>query len=351
MASPSGAGSLSVAVAGAGGYVGGELLGLLAGHPAVGKLAALSDTWAGQPAHAAHPRLLGREVPAFVPFGADRLLDCDAAFFATPHAVASRYARQLLEAGKLVIDCSPDFRLRDLKEWERWYGQPHPEPDLVAQAAYGLPELFAADIAKADLIAVPGCYATCIQLAAAPLVRALAAEGCRSVSIFAAGMSGTSGAGRRADRPELLLAEAGNNASAYALGGHRHSAEVIQGLQLNSGIGVELAFVPHLLPLPRGMIATLHIGGDCNELTAEQAAAALAEAYRDEPFVEVLDAGQAPQLASVLHTNRAVVGTAADGQPAIAVCAIDNLLKGAAGQAVQCLNLRLNLAPSAGLPS
>ena len=343
-------GKLTAGIAGAAGYVGGELIRILAGHGQIGRIVAFSDSWQGRPVSAAHPRLLaiGRELD-FVPFSPQQLPECDVVFFATPVGVAAKHAPALLAEEKIVVDCGPDFRLRDIGVWQQVYSLEHPAPELVEQAAYGLPELFAADTAKANLIAAPGCYATCIQLAAAPVVRVIAGQGATEVRIVAAGMSGTSGAGRRTDRPDLLLAEAGNNACAYALDGHRHAPEIVQGIGKYAGLEAQLAFVPHLLPLPRGMLATIHIIADGKFVPAATAADALARTYENEPCVSVLPAGSSPQLASVLHTDRAVLGTSGTGKSAAIVCALDNLGKGAAGQAVQCLNLRLGLAAATGL--
>ena len=340
---------IAAGIVGASGYVGGELIRILSGHEGIGQLTAFSDSWQGQPVAAAHPRLLGGRPLEFSPLSGPALEACDAVFFATPAGVAARHAESLLAKGKIVIDCGPDFRLRDAGDWQRIYGMEHPCPQLLERSAYGIPELFAADIAAADLISAPGCYATCIQLAAAPIARHLAGQDAAAASIVAAGMSGTSGAGRRADRHDLLLAEAGNNACAYALDGHRHAAEITQGIKRHAGLEVQLAFVPHLLPLPRGMLATVHILADGRFVPPQAAAGILAAAYADEPCIRVLAAGSSPQLASVLHTDRAVIGTSAAGSAAAIVCAIDNLGKGAAGQAVQCLNLRLGLDAATGL--
>ena len=299
---------------------------------------------------AAHPRLLaiGANLE-FVGFDRQQLSECDVVFFATPAGVAARHVPSLLKEEKIVVDCGPDFRLRDVGVWQQVYSLEHPCPELLEQAAYGIPELFAADIAKASLIAAAGCYATCIQLAAAPVAKSLAKAGAAEIQIVATGMSGTSGAGRRADRHDLLLAEAGNNACAYALDGHRHAPEIVQGIGSYAGREAQLAFVPHLLPLPRGMLATLHIIADGKFVPAATAADALARAYESEPCVSVLPPGSSPQLASVLHTDRALIGTSGTGEAAAIVGALDNLGKGAAGQAVQCLNLRLGLAATTGL--
>ena len=341
---------LTVGIAGASGYVGGELIRILAGHDQVGRIMAFSDNWQGQSVAAAHPKLaaIGASLE-FIPFAPSQLADCDVVFFATPAGIAARHAADLLARERIVIDCGADFRLRDAKQWQQVYGIDHPCPQLLASAAYGIPELFPGAVAKANLIGAAGCYATCIQLAAAPVVKMLAEQGSSEIRIVAAGLSGTSGAGRRTDRHDLLLAEAGNNACAYAINGHRHAPEIIQGIGNYADRVVQLAFVPHLLPLPRGLLATVHIIADGKFVPPETAATALAQAYADEPCISVLPAGTAPQLASVLHTDRAVLAASATGEVAAIVGALDNLGKGAAGQAVQCLNLRLGFNPISGL--
>lgn len=332
--------SIQAAIIGARGYVGGELLHCLARHPRVGAVIPCSASAAGGLVAEAHPRLAGsgQRFEAAVPAGAQ----VDAVFFATPPRVAMAEAGRWLDAGARVFDCSPDFRLKDLGVWEQWYGAEHASPELAAQSVYGLVEHARAELAGARLVAVPGCYATAIQLAAVPVARALAAAGAK-VRIVADCASGTSGAGRAAGRSELLLAEAGGNYQAYALAGHRHGAEVEQGLAAYAACPqAELRFVPHLLPVPRGMFATLHFIAD----GAVDVHGALAAAYADEALVETLPAGRSPQLAAVAGTARAQLG-AADG---VAMCAIDNLGKGAAGQAVQACNVAFGFEETAGLP-
>ncbi|MBF2735566.1 MAG: N-acetyl-gamma-glutamyl-phosphate reductase [Betaproteobacteria bacterium AqS2] len=332
--------SIQAAIIGARGYVGGELLHCLARHPQVGGVIPCSASAAGSPVAEAHPRLAGSELKFAAAVPADAQVD--AVFFATPPRVAMAEAGRWLAAGAKVFDCSPDFRLKDLGVWEKWYGEGHASPELAAKSVYGLVEHAREEIAGADLVAVPGCYATAIQLAAVPVARALAAAG-QEVSIVADCVSGTSGAGRSAGRDELLLAEAGGNYQAYALAGHRHSAEILQGLAAHAACpGAALRFVPHLLPLPRGMFATLHFIGAA-EVDVH---AALAAAYKDEALVEVLAAGRSPQLAAVTGTARAQLGAAGS----VGLCAIDNLGKGAAGQAVQACNVAFGFSETAGLP-
>ena len=339
--------ALQVAVVGAGGYVGAELLALLGSHPAVSQVRAFSNTWAGKAVGAAHLPLITNPV-VFEPVVPEEFAAADVIFFATPPGIAQRYVPDLLEKGKLVLDCSPDFRLRDPTVWAKWYGgEGLCFPELAAQATYGLAELNRAAISKADLIAVPGCYATALLLAVIAPLKFLANRGV--ALLCATGLSGTSGAGRKSERSGLLLAEAGNNVGAYALDGHRHSAEITQTLTDLLGNAPRLIFVPHLLPIPRGMLVTVNLVDDGGSVTAEEVHAALDGMYADDPFITVLEPGMSPQISMILGTNRAVLGTAAPGQPAVVLCALDNLQKGAAGQAVQCLNIRLELPETAGL--
>lgn len=336
--------SLHVAIIGAGGYVGGELLDYLASHTGVAQLTACSDSRAGQQVAATHPCLQGKLELTFTKTTA--LTDqADVVFFATPARVAAEQAPQYLDAGATVIDCSPDFRLQDLDSWANWYGGAHPNPQLVAQAVYGLVEHNRAKLVGAKLIAAPGCYATALQLAAVPIAKALAAAGSKQATILAAAVSGTSGAGRQTQRPELLLAEAGNNYSAYALGGHRHGPEVLQAIQQHTGIAAQLRFIPHLLAVPRGMFATVYF---TDPAAAElDLTAVLQDSYADEAFASVLAPDTSPQFGQVLGTNRFVLGTAPAQQAVL--CAIDNLGKGAAGQAIQAMNVALGLDETAGL--
>lgn len=336
---------LAACVIGAGGYVGGELLRILSGHPAVSRVVAVSESRAGAPVADAHPFLRGRLDQQFAgkPCAPG---ECGAVFYATPPRVAMETAGAHLDAGATVVDCSPDFRIRDLGTWEEHYGAGHAAPGLVGKAAYGLVELRRDELKGAKLIAAPGCYATLLQLAIAPVARAAAAAGADSLAVVADCASGTSGAGRRADRADLLMAEAGGNFSAYSLGGaHRHMPEVIAGVRERSGIEPAVRFVPHLLPLPRGMFATVHFLGE--EAAGLDLGAVLDDAYAGEPFIDVLGKAASPQVSAVCGTNRCQLGRAA-GMPTV-LGALDNLGKGAAGQAVQAWNVASGLDEGAGL--
>lgn len=335
---------IRVGIVGATGYTGVELLRLLAAHDGVEVVAATSRSAAGRRVDDAFPNLRGHYALEFTAPDPDRLAGCDVVFFATPNGTAMQQVPALLDAGVRVIDVSADFRLRDAAEWSRWYGVEHACPERLAEAVYGLPELHREAIRGARLVANPGCYATAVQLGFLPLVEA----GCVDVArLIADGKSGTSGAGRR-ERVDLLLAEASDSMRAYAAGGHRHGAEIAQGLRDAGADMVGLTFVPHLAPMVRGIHATLYA-----ELTAEHDVQALFERrFADEPFVDVLPAGSHPETRSVRGANhcRLAVHRPAGGEGRVIVLAvIDNLVKGAAGQAIQNLNLMCGLDESRGL--
>lgn len=335
---------LSACVIGAGGYVGGELLKILASHPGIAKIIAVSASRDGVPVADAHPFLRGRLDASFVA-KPEKAGTTDVVFFATPPRVAMEQAKAHLDAGSMVVDCSPDFRLKDLDTWEGHYGAGHAAPELVEQAVYGLVELGREKLQGARLIASPGCYATVLQLVIAPVAKAFAEAGCKDLAVVADCVSGTSGAGRRNDRSELLLAEAGDNYSAYALGGHRHMPEVMAGIKAHAGFTPDIAFVPHLLPVPRGMFATVHF------LPKKKAdidlGKALNGAYANEGFIDVLPEGTSPQVAAVTNSNRCHIGFAQDTLTALG--ALDNLGKGAASQAVQAFNVASGLPEREGL--
>jgi N-acetyl-gamma-glutamyl-phosphate reductase len=267
-------------------------------------------------------------------------------FFATPHNVAMRQVPELLAAGARVIDLSADFRLRDAALWEAWYGEAHGCPELLSEAVYGLPERHRDAIADARLIACPGCYPTAVQLGFMPLL----AHGLVDPHhLIANAASGVSGAGRQAKLGSLLT-EAGDSLSAYAVSGHRHLPEIEQGLAEAARGPVNVTFVPHLAPMIRGIHATLY--ATLNDAGKAADLQAVFEAfYRDEPFVDVLPAGHAPQTRSVRGANVCQVAVARpQGRDTVVVTAVeDNLVKGAAGQAVQCMNLMFRRPETEGL--
>lgn len=339
--------AIKAGIFGGTGYTGVELLRLLAEHPQVEIAAITSREAAGRPVAALFPSLRGRVAAAFSAPEDAPLAACDVVFFATPNGVAMSEARALLEAGARVIDLSADFRLRDVAEWERWYRMKHAAPDLVAEAVYGLPELNRERIRGARLVANPGCYPTAVQLGLLPLLEAGLVD---PDHLIADAKSGTSGAGRRPE-PHLMHAEASENFMAYGVPGHRHWPEIRQGLAQAAGREVGLVFVPHLAPMIRGIHATLYA-----RLVREADLQALYERrYAGEPFVDVLPAGSHPQTRSVraanvcrlaLHRPAQAPGRA---DTAVVLAVIDNLMKGASGQAVQNMNLMFGLAETAGL--
>ena len=336
---------IKVAIVGGTGYTGVELLRLLALHPHAQVKVITSRSEEGVRVADMYPNLR-ESYPnlAFTVPDADALTSCDVVFFATPHGVAHSLADEILQAGTRVIDLSADFRLEDADEWAQWYGQPHGAPHLLADAIYGLPEVNRDKIKDARLIAVPGCYPTAVQLGLLPLVEAgLAAP----QQIIASCASGVSGAGRGA-KVGSLFCEAGENMMAYGVKGHRHLPEIKQGLSRAAGQPVELTFVPHLVPMIRGIHATLYTtvvdrSVDLQELFEQR--------YQDEPFVDVLPAGVFPQTRTVKGANmcRIAVQRPQNGDVVVVMSAIDNLVKGASGQAVQNMNIMFGLDESSGL--
>jgi N-acetyl-gamma-glutamyl-phosphate reductase len=264
-------------------------------------------------------------------------------FFATPNGVAMGQVRPLLEAGVKVIDFSADFRLKDLATWEKWYKMKHAAPDLVGEAVYGLPEINRERIRGARLVANPGCYATAVQLALLPLVETSFVD---HGSLIADSKSGVSGAGRKAE-VDILFSEASDNFKAYAVGGHRHHPEIVQSLREASGRGVGLTFVPHLVPMIRGILATVYA-----RITGETDFQQLFERrYASEPFVDVLPPGTHPETRWVRGTNlcRIALHRPQGGDTLVVIAVEDNLVKGAAGQAVQNMNIVFGLPETRGL--
>lgn len=336
---------IKVGIVGGTGYTGVELLRLLAQHPEVQVEAITSRSEAGVRVCDMYPNLRGHyDTLAFSEPDPTRLGACDAVFFATPHGVAHALAGELLEQGTRVIDLSADFRLRDAEVWAEWYGQPHGAPDLLEEAVYGLPEMHRNRIRQARLIAVPGCYPTAVQLALLPLLEAGLID---TGHIIADCKSGVTGAGRGAKVPSLL-AEASESMKAYGAAGHRHLPEISQGLGDAAQGPVGLTFVPHLTPMIRGIHATLY-----GRLTSEPGdlQALFEQRFADEPFVDVMPAGSHPETRSVKGTNvcRLAVHRPAGGDTVVVLSVIDNLVKGASGQAIQNLNLMFGFAEDTGL--
>lgn len=324
---------IKVGIVGGTGYTGVELLRLLAQHPEVEIAAITSRGEAGTVVADMFPSLRGRVALKFSDPKEAPLDRCDVVFFATPNGIAMQQARTLLDAGVRVIDLAADFRIKDIAVWEKWYGMSHAAPELVAEAVYGLPEVNREAIRKARLVANPGCYPTATQLGLLPLVEA----GCVDTDhLVADAKSGVSGAGRKAET-NILFSEASDNFKAYGVPGHRHLPEIRQGLGLAAGREVGLTFVPHLTPMIRGIHATLYA-----RVTRDEDFQALFERrYAAEPFVDVLPPKSHPDTRSVRAANtcRIAVHRPQGGDMLVILSVIDNLVKGAAGQAVQNMNL------------
>jgi N-acetyl-gamma-glutamyl-phosphate reductase len=334
---------IKVGIVGGTGYTGVELLRLLALHPNTQLVSITSRSEAGQRVSDMFPSLRGFvDIPFSDPAQA-QLAECDVVFFATPNGIAMQQVRELLDAGVRVIDLAADFRIKDIPAWEKWYGMSHACPDLVAEAVYGLPELNRDQIAKARLVANPGCYPTSVQLGFLPLLKAGVVD---EEHLIADTKSGVSGAGRKAET-HTLFAEAGDNFKAYGVAGHRHLPEISQGLAAMGGKPVGLTFVPHLTPLIRGIHATLYA-----RLTKDVDVQTLfEEQYKSERFVDVLPKGSHPETRSVRGSNqcRIAVHRPAGGDTVVVLSVIDNLVKGAAGQAVQNMNIMFGLPESTAL--
>lgn len=335
---------IEIGIVGGTGYTGTELLRLLARHPAAHVKVLTSRQEAGKRADALFPALRGFSDAVFEVPDAARLARCQAVFFATPHGTAMQMAPALLAAGVKVIDLSADFRLRDAATYRKWYAHEHTAPEALAEAAYGIPELHRAAIAKARLTAGPGCYPTAVQLALAPLLEADAIE---RKGIIADCKSGVSGAGREA-KIGSLFCEAAESFKAYGVPGHRHLPEIEQGLSWAAGAPVGITFVPHLVPMNRGIHATVYAR---LKKPVRDLQALFAERYAGEPFVDVMPAGEHPETRSVRGGNvcRLSPHLAPDGETVVILSVIDNLVKGAAGQAVQCFNLMMGEPETAGL--
>ena len=334
---------IKVGIVGGTGYTGVELLRLLAAHPQVMLQAITSRADAGTPVSQMFPSLRGYVDMPFIHPDQAHLDKCDLVFFATPNGIAMQQVRGLLDEGIRVIDLAADFRLQDIPAWEKWYGMSHVCPDLVAEAVYGLPEVNRAQIKAARLVANPGCYPTAVQLVFIPLLEAGAIE---PASLIADAKSGVSGAGRKLEMGNLF-SEAADNFKAYGVSGHRHLPEIRQGLARVLGKEVGLTFVPHLTPMIRGIHATLY-----GKLTREVDLQALFEQrYAREPFVDVMPTGSLPDTRSVRGANhcRIAVHRPQGGDTVVVLSVIDNLVKGAAGQAVQNMNIMFGLPETTAL--
>ena len=337
---------ISVGIVGATGYTGFELMRLLSAHPRVDLAVATSNANKGRAVSALFPGLRAPNGLSFEPHDSPGLRACDLVFFATPNATAMYHAPGLLKAGCRIIDLSADFRLRDIAVWEKWYGETHACPDLVKQAVYGLPELNREQIRAAALIANPGCYPTATLLALLPALK----QGLINPrDIIVDAKSGVSGAGRKAALA-TQFAEVAESFRAYNVAGHRHLPEMVQGLNsMRRGAKVELTFIPHLLPMNRGLFVTAYVRPLDHTVELQ---ARYTEFYKDEPFVEVMPPGSHPETRMARASNycrMALHPARSESGPAVILCVIDNLVKGAAGQALQNMNLMFGLDESLGL--
>ncbi|HEY0635115.1 MAG TPA: N-acetyl-gamma-glutamyl-phosphate reductase [Gammaproteobacteria bacterium] len=335
---------IKAGIVGGTGYTGVELLRLLAAHPEVEIKAITSRTEAGMPVAEMFPNLRGHLDICFSEPDMAVLKGCDVVFFATPNGVAMGMTRELVDAGVKVIDLAADFRIKDVPLWEKWYGVSHASPELVAEAVYGLPEINRAAVKGARLIANPGCYPTAVTLGFLPLVEQGLVD---TSSLIADAKSGVSGSGRKASVGHLFC-EVDGSFKAYGVTGHRHLPEIRQTLGITAGKEVGLTFVPHLTPMVRGIHATLYAtlrdtSVDLQKLYEER--------YASEPFVDVLPAGSHPETRAVRGGNlcRIAVHRPQGGNTVVILSVIDNLVKGASGQAVQNMNILFGLKETTGL--
>jgi N-acetyl-gamma-glutamyl-phosphate reductase len=338
---------IRIGIVGGTGYTGVELLRLLAVHPQASVRCITSRKEAGTPVADMFPSLrgiAGYEALKFSEPAPAALAGCDLVFFATPHGVAMAQARELTVAGVRIIDLAADFRLKDAAQFERWYKMPHACPELLAESVYGLPEMQRAAIAKARIVGNPGCYPTAIQLGFLPMLEAGVVD---PGHLIADAKSGVSGAGRKSELG-LMFSEASDNFRAYNVGAHRHHPEIVQGLGAVARTPLSLVFTPHLTPMIRGIHATLYAritdpGIDLQALYEKR--------YAGEPFVDVMPPGSHPDTRSVRGANvcRIAVHRPDGGDIAVILSVEDNLVKGAAGQAIQNMNLMFGLDETTGL--
>jgi N-acetyl-gamma-glutamyl-phosphate reductase len=338
---------IKIGIYGGSGYTGQELMRLLLGHPEAKVVVATSRRFAGAPVSEIYPALSGRTDLVYTnetPEAMAALVDF--VFLALPHGVSMEIAPAFVRAGRKVVDLSADFRIRDLASYEAWYGR-HSAAGMLPGAVYGLPELHREEIRNTSLAANPGCYPTSIILGLAPALRSRWID---PSSVIADSKSGVSGAGRE---PQIasLYCEVEGGFKAYKVGGHRHTPEIEQELSILAGREMKISFTPHLLPVKRGILSTIYAKLE-KDVRVEDAVALFREFYRDEPFVRICRAGQFPNLSSVVGSNFCDIGLAVDKRTGrlIVVSVIDNLIKGASGQAIQNMNLMSGLPEGTGLP-
>ncbi len=339
-----------IGILGASGYTGSELVRLLLRHPQVEISLLTADRRAGQEMRAVFPQFAPAKLPKLVAIEKVDWLEAnlDLVFCALPHGTTQKVIAQIMGAvpSTRIVDLSADFRLTDLAAYEKWYGHAHQAPELQQQAVYGLTEVYRADIKRAHLVANPGCYTTGAQLPLLPLIKAKAID---TSSIIIDAKSGMTGAGRAA-KEAMLFSEVAEGFHAYGLGGHRHMGELDQEFSKAAGAEVVVSFTPHLVPMNRGILSTVYVrmnkGTDAQTLHR-----ILSEAYAEEQFVYVLPKGEAPQTRHVRGSNMTMIGVAADriAGRAILVSALDNLVKGASGQAIQNMNVMLGYPEATGI--
>ncbi|VAW45037.1 N-acetyl-gamma-glutamyl-phosphate reductase [hydrothermal vent metagenome] len=337
---------VQVGIVGGTGYTGVELLRNLASHPNVEVTMITSRSEDGVAVADMYPNLRGIYDLQFSVPSLDALKACDVVFFATPHGVAMSMAKALIANGVKVIDLAADFRIEDLAVWEKWYGMTHTGADLMSDVVYGLPEYYRSRIKEAKIIANPGCYPTSILLGILPLLKAGLVD---ENTIIADGKSGVSGAGKGAN-VAMLGAEMSESFKAYSVNGHRHQPEMVEKMNEITGGSIDLTFVPHLVPMVRGMESTIY--ATLKQNTSQEAVQKLyEETYASEPFVDVMPAGSLPETRMVKGSNmcRMAIYRPAGGDKIVITSVIDNLVKGAAGQAIQNMNIMFGLDERFGL--
>lgn len=341
---------ISVGIVGGTGYTGVELLRLLLRHPDVQVSVLTSRTEAGKRVDDMFPSLRGYTDLQFSDLDMNVLKHCDVVFFATPHGVAMKHAAELVAANTKVIDLAADFRLQNLQQFEKWYGLEHSCPDILTESVYGLTELNREKIKQAKVVGNPGCYPTTVQLGLAPLFKS-GQELVKPASIIIDAKSGVSGAGRKASLG-MIYSENADNFKAYGVAGHRHHPEIVEALENisgQSGVFDQILFIPHLVPMIRGMFSTIYV--DLTEQGQNTDLQSLYEIfYADEQFVDVMPSNSSPETRSVRGANQLRIALYKPQPKKLVILVVqDNLVKGAAGQAVQNMNLMFGCAENAGL--
>ncbi|MCG3205647.1 MAG: N-acetyl-gamma-glutamyl-phosphate reductase [Elusimicrobia bacterium] len=338
---------IRVSILGATGYSGGELIHILLKDSSISLQHLTSESSAGQPIHHVHPELRGRLPHSFVKLNIKQIAkDSDVVFSCYPAAAGIKPNSQLVKAGVKVIDLSGDFRLSSAAEYKKWYKETHTAPALLKSAVYGLPELFREQIRQASLVANPGCYATAAVLSAAPLVKPLLVD---PKSLIVDAKSGVSGAGKKLSS-EYLYCEVDSNLKAYNVARHRHQPEIETVLHRLSRVSLALTFSPHLIPMPRGILSVLYATLK-KSMKTEDIRSQFVRFYEREPFIRILPEGELPETKNVVHSNYCDIGITQDARTnrVIVLAALDNLVKGAAGQAVQNMNLCFKRPETEGL--